>query len=168
MEILDLYRKDGSPTGLTIKRGEDIPYGYCSLACEALIKHEDGSYLCMRRSSTKDVVPGYLETSVGGGALSGEDPIACIKREAAEESGLILKDLEEIGITINEDRRHIIHSYLAVVKVNKNSIKLQPEETEDYCWLTEEEFKDLMTSDKAIPTQRERLLPFLRASGILN
>ena len=168
MEIWDTYYKDGSLSPIKIKRGDPIPEGLYTLAAEALIRHKNGRYLCMMRSTKKAVFPGYLETSVGGAALSGETPVRCIRREALEECGIDLLELTQIGYDINEERRHIIYSYLSITDADMDSVVLQENETEGYVWMNESEFAAFVNSGKMIPTQRARLLPFFKKCGFVD
>ena len=52
-ELWDLYTADGAPSDTKISRGDVIPEGLYHLVCEILIKHVDGSYLCMKRAQSK-------------------------------------------------------------------------------------------------------------------
>ena len=53
MELWDAYSKNGELTGDTLVRGEEIPQGLYHLVCEVLVRHIDGSFLCMKRSVQK-------------------------------------------------------------------------------------------------------------------
>lgn len=163
MEIWDAYDRDGNLTGEKLVRGEPVPAGRYHLVCEVLVRHTDGSYLCMKRASTKEGYPGWLEVTAGGSALAGEDKLACVRRELREETGLDCDSFTEISSTMNSET--IYHSFLCTVKCDKNSVLLQEGETEDFCWLSESEFIDFVNSGRMIPTQRQRCDAWLRAMG---
>jgi isopentenyldiphosphate isomerase len=50
--------------------------------------NEKGDLFLQKRASTKDLLPGKWDTSVGGHVSPGETPEAALKREAEEELGL--------------------------------------------------------------------------------
>lgn len=69
MEIWDAYTKDFERIkDMTLIRGERIPEGVYHLVCEVLVKHMDGDYLLMQRSSEKHF-GGMWEATAGGSAL---------------------------------------------------------------------------------------------------
>lgn len=49
MEKWNAYKKDGTLTDIILVRDEPIPEGLYHLVCEVLVRHVDGSYLCMYR-----------------------------------------------------------------------------------------------------------------------
>lgn len=163
MEIWDACDREGNLTGEKLIRGEPIPAGRYHMVCEVLVRHADGSYLCMKRSSTKEGFPGWLEATAGGSALAGEDKLACVRRELREETGIEGKKFTEIGTSRN--RNTLYHTFLCIVNCDKNAVKLQAGETEDFCWLSETEFIDFVNSGNMIPVQRRRYDPWLRRMG---
>ena len=81
MELWDAYTRNGAKTGGVLVRGQRMWPGIYHLVCEVLVRHIDGSYLCMIRSRQKPNYPLYPECTAGGSALLGEDPLTCIRRE---------------------------------------------------------------------------------------
>ena len=131
------------------------------------MRHTDGSYLCMIRSREKPNYPLYPECTAGGSALLGEDPLTCIRRELREETGIEWDDFEEVSRTVRDCYATIFYSYLCTVDWPKDQIKLQEGETEAYRWLSEEEFIELLSSDRMIPGQPERMEGWFRKMGYL-
>lgn len=166
-ELWDAYTVDGKPTGEKIIRGEDIPQGLYHIVCEILIMHTDGSILCMKRASTKPNYPGFCEATAGGSALAGEDKWQCVKRELREETGLSCNNINEIGCNINEAEHGIFYSFVGTVDCEKDSVRLQQGETEDYKWLDEAEFIDFINSDRIIDVQKKRFLPYYEKMGYI-
>ena len=164
METWDLYTADGQRTGMTMTRGEKIPAGYFHMVCDVLIRHTDGDYLLMLRSKEKRVYPGRWESTCGGSALAGEDAPTAALRELWEETGIVLEELELIGQTVSEHFGSIHFSYLGITDCPKDSVTLQPGETEGYRWVCEEEFKEFANSD-IIPSVKRYLLPWLKKMG---
>ena len=167
MELWDAYTREGVKTGETLVRGEPIPAGRYHLVCEVLVRHGDGDYLCMIRSRRKPNYPLFPECTAGGSALKGEEPLTCIRRELREETGIVWEEFEEVNRTIRECYATIFHSYVCTVDWPKDQITMQEGETEDYRWLSEEEFIELLNSDRIIPGQPERMRNYYEKMGYL-
>ena len=167
MELWDAYTRNGVKTGGVLVRGQKMWPGIYHLVCEVLVRHTDGSYLCMIRSREKPNYPLYPECTAGGSALLGEDPLTCIRRELREETGIEWDDFEEVNVTVREFYSTIFHSYLCTVDWPKDAITMQEGETEGYEWLGEEEFIGLLNSNRMIPGQPERMESWFRKMGYL-
>ena len=167
MELWDAYTRNGVKTGGGLVRGQKMWPGIYHLVCEVLVRHTDGSYLCMIRSREKPNYPLYPECTAGGSALLGEDPLTCTRRELREETGIEWDDFEEVSRTVRDCYATIFYSYLCTVDWPKDQIKLQEGETEAYRWLSEEEFIELLSSDRMIPGQPERMEGWFRKMGYL-
>ena len=161
MELWDAYNREGQRTGGTLVRGKPIPRGLYHLVCEVLVRHTDGDYLLMKRAATKPAYPGYYEATAGGSALKGEDPLQCIRRELMEETGLCCRQFTEVDRQVIDRDKAIFVSFVCTVDVDKQSIRLQEGETEDFMWLGEEAFRAFLRSGKAIPTQVRRFSRYL-------
>ena len=61
MELWDAYTRNGVKTGGVLVRGQRMWPGIYHLVCEVLVRHVDGSYLCMIRSREKPNYPLYPE-----------------------------------------------------------------------------------------------------------
>ena len=167
MELWDAYTRNGVKTGGVLVRGQRMWPGIYHLVCEVLVRHVDGSYLCMIRSREKPNYPLYPECTAGGSALLGEDPLTCIRRELREETGIEWDDFEEVNVTVREFYSTIFHSYLCTVDWPKDAITMQAGETEGYEWLSEEAFIGLLNSNRMIPGQPERMESWFRKMGYL-
>ena len=167
MELWDAYDRNGNKTGETLIRDEPIPAGRYHLVCEVLVRHVDGSYLCMIRSRQKPNYPLYPECTAGGSALKGDTPLDCIRRELKEETGIECNEFEQVNVTVRECYATIFYSYVCTVDWPKDQITLQEGETEAFQWLSEEEFIALLNSGKMIPGQPERMADWFREKGYL-
>ena len=167
MELWDAYTRNGVKTGGVLVRGQRMWPGIYHLVSEVLVRHVDGSYLCMIRSREKPNYPLYPECTAGGSALLGEDPLTCIRRELREETGIVWEDFEEVSRTVRECYATIFYSYLCTVDWPKDQITLQEGETEAYQWLSEEAFIELLNSGRMIPGQPERMEGWFRKMGYL-
>lgn len=168
MELWDAYTRDGVPTGAALVRGEPIPDGLYHMVCEVLVRHTDGSYLCMERSRTKPNFPGYYEATAGGSALRGEDKRQCVRRELEEETGIHCDEFTQIGQTITDEGHSIFHSFVCTVDCPKDSVLLQEGETVGYRWMTEPEFIAFINSDAMVPTQKRRNRDYFVSLGYMD
>ena len=166
-ELWDAYTREGEKTGEILVRDEPIPAGRYHLVSEVLVRHTDGSYLCMIRSRHKPNYPLYPECTAGGSALMGESALDCIRRELREETGIEWEDFEEVGYCVREKDQCLFYSYLANVDWPKDRITLQEGETEDYQWLSGEAFRELIHSGRMIPEQMQRMDAWFRKMGYL-
>ena len=167
MELWDAYTRNGVKTGGVLVRGQRMWPGIYHLVCEVLVRHIDGSYLCMIRSRQKPNYPLYPECTAGGSALLGEDPLTCIRRELREETGIDWTEFQEVARSVRERSGSLFHSFVCTVDWPKDQIRLQEGETEGYEWLSEERFIELVNSDRMIPEQMERLGGYYREMGYL-
>ena len=167
MELWDAYTRNGVKTGGVLVRGQRMWPGIYHLVCEVLVRHIDGSYLCMIRSREKPNYPLYPECTAGGSALLGEDPLTCIRRELREETGIEWDEFELVSRSVREDYATIFDSYFCTVDWPKDQITLQEGETEGYEWLSEEAFIELLNSDRMIPGQPQRMEGWFRKKGYL-
>ena len=167
MEFWDGYNTDGTPTGITLIRGERIPQGLYHLVCEVLVRHTDGDYLLMRRAATKPNYGGCWEATVGGSALKGEDKLTCVKRELLEETGISANDFTELGRFVFDDSQCIFYTFLCVTNCDKASVRLQDGETDAYKWVTELEFIAFVNSDEMIARQKKRYSKYFTEKGYI-
>ncbi|MBR6642887.1 MAG: NUDIX hydrolase [Lachnospiraceae bacterium] len=165
MELWDAYSKDEELIGSTLVRGEEIPKGLYHLVCEVLVRHVDGSYLCMKRSEEKPNYGGWYEATAGGSALVGEDKWQCVERELFEETGLVCREFEEIDRFLEERKHAFFHVFVCTVDCDKMSVQLQDGETEGYVWMSEEEFRKFVNSGKMIPSNRRRYDKYFQRMG---
>ena len=144
-EKRDLYDINKKITGETIYKGEDIPKNRYILVVLVFIQNSKGDFLIQKRSEVKN---GKYATT-GGHCKTGESSIQGILTEIKEEIGLDVnaKDLQlynsgKAGFAFWDDY------YIKMDVPNIEDLKLQEEEVESVCWLTEEEIKQLMKEDK--------------------
>lgn len=165
MEKWNAYTRDGKLTNEILVRDEPIPEGLYHLVCEVLVRHVDGSYLCMKRAMSKPMYPGYYEATAGGSALMGEDKYACIKRELKEETGIECDKFEEIACNVFEDNQCIFYNFVCNVDCDKDSVTLQEDETEGYKWLSVAEFINFVNSGDMIDRQKKRYWDYFVGMG---
>ena len=138
MELWDAYTRDGVKTGEILVRDEPIPAGRYHLVCEVLVRHVDGSYLCMIRSRQKPNYPLYPECTAGGSALMGDDPLCCIRRELFEQHGGFREDYTHGEDThwvtklwaAGVNMKHCIPEPLYLRRIHNTNISLSHHKTE--------------------------------------
>ena len=156
-EIWDLYDKDFNRIdGVSLCRGEAIPAGRFHLVGNVLVRHADGTYLLMLRDRAKKH-GGMWEASAGGSALQGETPLQCAMRELEEESGIVCRDLKDLGVTVSEKNRTIYAEYLCVFSGPKDSVRLQKGETTAYKWVSRDELLAMSLSELLSGRAQERI-----------
>ncbi len=157
MELWDAYDSDFQLIqGKTLIRGESIPDGIYHLVCEVIVKHIDGTYLLMQRDESKHL-GGYWEATAGGAALRGEKPIECAVRELNEETGISESELIEIGRIVHHEHHTIYVNYMVVTDCDKNSIKLQKGETQDYKWVDPDTLRTMNCTELSL--KRIQIVP---------
>lgn len=167
MELWDAYTRNGAKTGGVLVRGQRMWPGIYHMVCEVLVRHTDGTYLCMIRSRKKPNYPLYPECTAGGSALLGEDPLECIHRELLEETGIDCHEFQLVAQNVREQDSSLFWSYICTVDWPKDRITLQEGETEDFKWVSEKDFMDLLNSGRMIPEQMERMGDYYRKLGYL-
>lgn len=147
MEIWDAYDKDFNKiANAELIRGETIPNDMFHLVCDVIVRHIDGTYLLMQRDIRKHF-GGMWEATAGGSALQGETPPECALRELREETGIVSKNLTELGQVINSENHSIYVEFLCITDCDKDSIILQEGETSDYKWVSRDELANMKKSE---------------------
>ncbi|MCH5272333.1 MAG: NUDIX hydrolase [Lachnospiraceae bacterium] len=155
MELWDAYDSGFNKIeGVILIRGEKIPDGMFHLVCDVIVRHIDGSYLIMQRDFRKHY-GGMWEATAGGSALKGEVPLECAVRELREETGIIAKDISEVGRESDTKTKSNYIEYLCVTDWNKNDITLQDGETVAYKWVSKEELIS-MKNDELVTERMQR------------
>ena len=160
MELWDAYLPEGTLAGVDLSRGEPIPAGLYHLVVSAVIRSRvDGRFLLLRRDPGKDTHPGVFEVSCGGAVLKGETPEEGIRREVEEESGI--RDGIFTPLYRETGPHTFYHGFLCLTAVSPEEIRLQPGETTEARWMTQEE---LMTFCREHPKEiflQRGTLPYL-------
>lgn len=118
------------------------------LAAHAWIQ-KDNKFLITRRSSTDCFMP--LSWDTPGGSLDfGEDPVSAVIRETKEEAGLDVK-VGKLIYCHNQFYSDTGYHWFALVYeceiIGEPKVSIDPDEHDDYRWVTLDELKDLHKID---------------------
>ncbi len=147
MELWDAYDEHLNKLDLPpLVRGEVIPDDVYHLVCDILVRHEDGSYLLMKRHPQKHH-GGMWEATAGGSATVGEDAHSCAKRELYEETGIPSGEFVLLGSEVNKERHTVYCTFLCTTSADKNSVTLEEGETVGYKWVQQKELLSMSPTD---------------------
>ena len=156
-EIYQMYDKNTlERTNDIIYRGQTIPNNLLASAVDVIIyNRKTDKYLLTKRDKNKDTFPGYWEFT-GGMITHNEDIEKSLVREAYEETGLKVIDYKFLYKMVVENI--LFFTYIGYVE--DDNIKLQEGETEDYKWVSLDEFKSIYETDEVPYTQKIRIKGF--------
>lgn len=140
-EIMDLYDREGRPTGRTIERGQPVPAGYYRKTVHLGLFSPEGRLLCQKRAADKSIWPDLWDISVGGGVQAGESPEAAMSRELKEELGLEHDFSEERPVLIATYNDGFSWIYALVMEVQLSELRLEPVEVSAVAWLDQAEIE---------------------------
>ena len=140
MELLDLYDKNLKRTGMTIERGQHVPFGYMIPIVAVLVYNDQGQYLIQKVSLSK----GNYYASTAGHVQSGEtDFTKAMMREMEEEIGLKVSKEELKLVKIRRYEYKFTFLYLLKSNVRLEDLTLQAEEVESVSWMSIDEIEEL-------------------------
>ena len=92
-----------------------------------IVRNSSGSVFVHRRTTSKDVYPGYWDVTVGGVVEAGEDYATAARRELQEEVGVTTDTLTQLFPVRYEDASTQLVGMAYVVR-HDGPVVLQPEE----------------------------------------
>lgn len=117
---------------------------YKQLVAVAAIVFRNERVLAMRRSQKKDQGAGLWET-LSGRVEPGEEPLAAVKREIAEECGLDAV-VDERPVTAYAAKRGDVPMTVLVFRAtSEHGDVAMSEEHDDFVWCTPNEFRERST-----------------------
>ena len=152
MEMRDVFRRDGTFTGLRIEKHTPMKPGQYLLHAVIIMKTRDGQYIMQQRSLKARYSPGEWDVT-GGGVLSGESSAQAAVREAWEELGVRAEEkslrhmLREITLW-GEDYGMICDTYAARVEKPEGGFAISEYEVNDVKCVPFEEFFRTVTYNK--------------------
>jgi len=108
---------------------------YHRVCVTAHIRNGDKVLIALR-SGDDDFLPGHWE-QVGGSLDAGEDPVAGLKREVKEETGLSIEVVKPYYVYhyMDEAEDSVVEIAFVCEIVGSNEVSLSPEH-EEYKWIT--------------------------------
>jgi len=145
-EYWDIITADGVPTGKRIKRCafNHLLQGEYHLVVHIWIKNSKGEYLIQRRSVDREPMSGEW-AATGGSVLSGERSEQAAIRELREELGITVKENELKYVERIVRKNSIVDIWRVGVDVALDCLELQEEEVMDAKWVTEDEFRNMIS-----------------------
>ncbi|THD65511.1 NUDIX domain-containing protein [Robertkochia marina] len=164
-EWVDIWTKEGTPTGRKIQKSEAHAQGYYHPTIHLWIYNSKKEILLQKRALTKESFPGKWDVAVAGHISAGDSPEETVVRETREELGLTIhiEETEFIKVMRSDikhsesftDREHH-HVYSLKKDVAVTHLILQKEEVAEAGWFP----IDILTKYLEDPESFPDLVPF--------
>lgn len=148
MELWDLYDKDRKPLNRTHVRGEAFAEGEYYVSCEIWVRNSKGEFLITKRHPDKKA--GNLWEFAGGGTLAGETTAQSAVRELKEETGIQSQESELQLFATYQHKNYFLDLFLLNKDVEISDIVLQPGETIDAKWASEETILKMIDNEEFV------------------
>ena len=157
-ELFDVYTRDGKYLGVrTRSECHTENPGFYHKPAWTWVYNSKGEILVQKRSMKKKRFPGYWDTSCAGHIEAGETPKQGAIREAREEIGLeVNEDDVQFMFEFIEDEGYWEIGQVFFIKADKeiDEFTIQEDEVDEIKWVSFDEFKKLIFSDKW-PSERD-------------
>ncbi|HEU4949021.1 MAG TPA: NUDIX domain-containing protein [Kribbella sp.] len=133
-------------------------------ATGVLVRNSAGDIYVHRRTTTKDVFPGWYDFMAGGVVAAGEEPYEAAVRELAEELGIKGVELERLPEGDYADEFTSYRAYLYAC-VWDGPIQHQPEEIDWGAWMSPAELLERLEDPDwpFVPDSNTLMVPLIRA-----
>ena len=148
MELWDLYDKDRKPLNRTHVRGEAFAEGEYYVSCEIWVRNSKGEFLITKRHPDKKA--GNLWEFAGGGTLAGETTTQSAVRELKEETGIQSQESKLQLFATYQHKNYFLDLFLLNKDVEISDIVLQPGETIDAKWASEETILQMIDNEEFV------------------
>ena len=148
MELWDLYDKDRKPLNRTHVRGDAFAEGEYYVSCEIWVRNSRGEFLITKRHPDKKA--GNLWEFAGGGTLAGETTTQSAVRELKEETGIQSQESELQLFATYQHKNYFLDLFLLNKDVEISNIVLQPGETIDAKWASEETILQMIDNEEFV------------------
>lgn len=123
-----------------------------------------GRLLVHRRSSAKDIWPGWCDIAVGGVVTSGEDYVVAAHRELAEEIGIERVELLELdggrALSFDDDSVSLVGRCFQVI--HTGPFVFADGEVADAWWVDRDELEQARRVERFLPDSLALVLPRIR------
>jgi isopentenyl-diphosphate delta-isomerase type 1 len=129
------------------------------------IFNKQGRMFLQKRSTSKDLFPGYWDTAVGGHVSSGENIKSALRREAEEELGIDASKAQPLFryIMRNKYESELVHTFKLV---NNGPFKINKNEIDEGCFWTMFEIRKNLGNNTFTPNF-EQEFAMLQKAGII-
>ena len=130
--------------------------------------NKKGDLYLQKRAMTKDLLPGYWDTSVGGHMSPGETPDEALKRETIEELGLIEFSSKLVKKYIWESPREkeLVYSFMGT---SENQPVINRDEIDEGRFWSMEEIRENLDRNVFTPNfEHEFRMLFITSPDIIN
>ncbi len=154
MELWDLYDSNRQPLNRTHVRGEAFAEGEYYVCAEVWMRNSRGEFLITKRHPDKK--SGNLWEFTGGGTLAGESTEQSAVREMQEEIGIRANDSELHLFATYQHKNYFLDMFLLNRDVDISEIVLQPGETVDAKWASEETILQMIENGEFVYSSGQR------------
>ena len=156
MERIDVYNKEGQPTGKVQDRSAPLTQDEYRMAVGMWVVGPDGRIFLTRRSLEKKYAPGKWENPAGH-VQAGEDPVHAVIRELFEETGLTVQEKQITLLGRSCTWPYIGRDFGVRMDVDLNDVHFQKGETCDAKWVTFEEFAEMARAGEFAPSLTDHM-----------
>jgi isopentenyl-diphosphate delta-isomerase type 1 len=115
-----------------------------------------GRLLIQHRSSTKDLLPGYWDSAVGGHVSSGEEPAQALARETREELGIDAAGARFLYAYLWRGRRETEYARAYLLEY-EGPFQIDPDEVTEVRYCTRKEINVMAEQGLLTPNLEEEL-----------
>ena len=156
MELMDVYDRDGNPTGAVKDKNAQWGPDEYRLAVGIWILSDEGKLLITRRSMEKSYAPGKWENTAGH-VHAGEPCKAAIIRELKEETGIAITREQITLLGKACVWPYLGQNYGVRLNVPVSEIVYQKGETDGAKWVDFEEFVTMVLTEEFAPSMTAHL-----------
>lgn len=162
MEKIDVYNKDGAPTGKVVDRETPMGEGEYRLAVGIWLQDSGGRIFLTKRSLEKSYAPGKWENPAGH-VQAGETPEHAVIRELQEETGISVSEKQLVFLGASRAHPYLGRDYGVRLDVALEDVRFQKGETCDAKWVSFWEFAQMVEEGLFPPSLTEHLKDYQSA-----
>lgn len=162
MELIDIYDRNGSPTGAVRDKEDPLGPEEYRMAVGMWIVDTGGRIFVTRRSMEKKYAPGKWENPAGH-VQAGETPIHAVMRELYEETGLTVTERQITLLGCSRSWPYLGRDFGVHMEVDLSQVRLQKGETCDAKVVSYEEFQAMYHSGDLAPSVVDHMEDYMAA-----